>query len=722
MRRPAQRRQGLCKVMKTCALVLAMLFIDSAHEHLTFVGGGCNPFQPPTRFDARLPTRLKAQVRNASPQKRRILPPLGDSADVQKHVFISLTDYDKTIDKLFEGDDVVFIRGGVATKTTLAEHLAREFPEKYVNVPPPPQTDECSEQAWKSSAVEAIEERTKTTVERNSLEFGNALKIAKANDLTLIYDEAHTVFASATLCFNLFKSNKQYRTKVLLFSASGDASTAPGPGVSTTAEITQKYMWIPPLSYTQELETQLEEAGVRLDQKSIQFFMRFCGGHRGIFIAAMHWVQSRQSKQSKQRSGKGWDFRQTVGFVRNSYNGGDWDCASNAILGYLQKSRAVRVNGFYEDVSNVPREFVELLCKGSTTLPHHIRRELTIYGFVLPIYSGTEGEFQQLDWRSEGTEYRAANPLLASYYFHNLKKRRSLQVQFERGKPQHCADLLMRALPYLLFSQVVSFEGNTSELAKDGLPGEEQYNQAICTVLKDMGFQPVSTKRSRKGEGNPDIALEIGGERFVLEGVKLNGNITEHLSKTNYKNAKHKALYIIGNDSERMLDKVKKTTADDVQVIGLVPNIAHTGYTVHVKSKGIKSTNKFTVDCDLVARRLVLKDDGKPELHSVQSLKSINLPPKAETSQPAKTEMVWVRELKEENGEYKLVGNALPIEPMPVNIGFLKKVIKEEEQLTPAASKLRIFHLTEGMWQEEEKMRAALRPSTEETPYGYLVP
>ncbi|CAJ1380520.1 unnamed protein product [Effrenium voratum] len=533
-KRPAQRRQGLCKVMKTCALVLAMLFIDSAHEHLTFVGGGCNPFQPPKRFDARLPTRLKAQVRNASPQKRRILPPLGDSADVQKHVFISLTDYDKKIDKLVEGDDkVVFIRGGVATgKTTLAEHLAR------------------------------------------------------------------------------------------------DASTASGRVVSTPAEITQKYMWIPPLSYTQELETQLEEAGVRLDQKSIQFFMRFCGGHRGIFIAAMHWVQSKQSKQSKQRSGKGWDFRQTVGFVRNSYNGGDWDCASNEILGYLQKSRAVRVNGFYEDVSNVPR--------------------------------------------------------------------------------------------------VVSFEGNTSELAKDGLPGEEQYNQAICTVLKDMGFQPVSTKRSRKGEGNPDIALEIGGERFVLEGVKLNGNITEHLqrfdSKTNYKNAKHKALYIIGNDSERMLDKVKKTTADDVQVIGLVPNIAHTAYTVHVKSKGIEGINTCNVDCDLVARRLVLKDDGKPELHSVQSLKSINLSPKAETSQPAKTEMVWVRELKEENGEYKLVGNALPTEPVPKNIGFLKEVIKEKAQLQPPAHTLTVYHLTEGTWQEEKKMSATLRPSTEETPYGYLVP
>ena len=90
--------------------------------------------------------------------------------------------------------------------------------------------------------------------------------------------------------------------------------------------------------------------------------------------------------------------------------------------------------------------------------------------------------------------------------------------------------------------------------------------------------------------------------------------------------------------------------------------------------------------------------------------------------QPAKTEMVWVRELKEENGEYKLVGNALPIKPVPENIGFLKEVITEKEKLATAASKLRIVHLTEGTWQEEKQMSAALRPSMEETPYGYLVP
>ena len=628
MRRPAQRRQGLCKLMKTCALVLAMLFIDGVHERLTFVGGGCNPFQPLTGFDGRVPTRLKAEVRNASPQKRRILPPLNDSADPQKHVFLSLTDYNKKIDKLFEGDDkVVFIRGGVAIgKTTLAEHLAREFPQKYVNVP---FTDAGIATVWRIRTVEALEKAIGKKTARDGLEFRNALKLARDNNLTLVYDEAHTLFSSPELCSALFKSSTAYKPKILLFSASGDASTASTLIVSTPGEITQKYMWTPPLNSTSELQEQLKEAGVRLDQKSIKFFIQFCGGHRGIFIAAMRWVQS------KQRSGiSRWAFRQTVGFVRNSYDGGDWDCANTEILGYLRESRAVRVNGLYKDVSNVPREFAELLCNGSATLPQHVRRDLTIHGFVVPKYSGKEGEFQRLDWMTEGIEYRAANPLLASYYFHNLKKRQSLQVYFEPSKPQHCADLLMRALPYLLFSRVVSFEANTSELAKDGLPSEEQYNEAICTTLKDMTYQPVSIKQSRKGEGNPDIALEIGGERFVLEGVKRSGNITKHLqrfnSMTNYKNAKHKGLYIIGNDNKKMRDTVNKTQAVDVQVIGLVPNIAHTAYTVHVKSKGM-IINTFNVECDLVARRLVLKDDGKPELYSVQSLKSVNLSPTAQT-------------------------------------------------------------------------------------------
>lgn len=54
---------------------------------------------------------------------------------------------------------------------------------------------------------------------------------------------------------------------------------------------------------------------------------------------------------------------------------------------------------------------------------------------------------------------------------------------------------------------------------------------------------------------------------------------------------------------------------------------------MHVKSKGISTINTFNVECDLVAKRLVLKDDGKAELYSAQSLFYIKLAePVAQTS------------------------------------------------------------------------------------------
>ena len=568
-------------------------------------------------------------------KKPRLLPAIGQVAEEDHHVFISLEGYAEKVGKLFEGGhSVVFIRSGVATgKTTLAEELARQSPQ-YVNVP---FTGGGKQSSWEMRTVEAIEKSTDKRINRDELAFGNALKVAADRNLILVYDEAHTLFASRTAMLSPLQ--EQWSTidqRVLLFSASERRfQCIKALIVSTPGEITQKYMWTPPLSYTKELETQLKEAGVRLDQKSIEFCIRFCGGHRGIFIAAMHWVQS------KQTSGESWDFKKTVGSVRNSYGTGDWNCADNEILGHLRESRAVRVNGFYKDVNTVPREFAELLCKGSTTLPQQqVRRDLTIYGFVLPKHNGDVGELQKLDWMNAMTEYRVANPLLALYYRFQLKKSCGLELQFEQSEPQGCADLLMRALPYMLFSKVVSFEGGESELATDGLPHEQQYNKAVHSVLQDMGYMTFAPEASEKGKGKPDLAVKIGAKTFIIEGAK--SKIPEHLERfrnfENYKSASHKGLYIIGNDSKTILTTMTTHAEGDVQVIGLVPNIAHTAYTVHVKSKGIEPINTFRVDCDLVARRLVLKDDGEPELYSVQSLKSVNLSPKAQSRR-------WVRSL-----------------------------------------------------------------------------
>ena len=91
--------------------------------------------------------------------------------------------------------------------------------------------------------------------------------------------------------------------------------------------------------------------------------------------------------------------------------------------------------------------------------------------------------------------------------------------------------------------------------------------------------------------------------------------------------------------------------------------------------------------------------------------------------QPLKPQMVWAQELqKGEDDELTLVGSAFPISPLPANIGFLKEGIKEKESLTVRVSKMDIYYRTDGKWQKEEKMSNALRPSTEEQPYGYVVP
>ena len=186
----------------------------------------------------------------------------------------------------------------------------------------------------------------------------------------------------------------------------------------------------------------MRQAGVRLDQKSIQFFIQFCGAHRGIFIAAMHWVKN------KQTSGESWNFNETVGSVRNSHNNGRWDCSDAKILGILKESRAVKVNGRYSSVEHTPQKFVEPLRAGARPIGQDIRRELTINCFVLPRHDSAE-KLQKLNWTNGDLHYKVASPLPAAYFRFQRKKTCGLELQFCSSKPEICADLLMRALPYL---------------------------------------------------------------------------------------------------------------------------------------------------------------------------------------------------------------------------------------------------------------------------------
>eukprot|EP00439_Symbiodinium_sp_Y106_P001996 s6496_g1.t1 len=201
-----------------------------------------------------------------------------------------------------------------------------------------------------------------------------------------------------------------------------------------------------------------------------------------------------------------------------------------------------------------------------------------------------------------------ANPLLAAYY--------RFQLEFCSSKPESCADLLMRALPYLFFSKVVSFEEVTSELeVADGLPHEPHCSQAIISVLTEMGYKAFTPRR--RVTGSQTLLSTFLGRHSSWRAPSLSASTRSSMT-TRMPSTR---VYIIGNDNEKMEKTVRKTEGGEVQIIGLVPNIAHTAYAVYVKSKGIE-LNTFKVDCDLVAKRLVLKDNGKSKLYSVQSLKS----------------------------------------------------------------------------------------------------
>ena len=171
-------------------------------------------------------------------KKLRTLQPIGHVAQEDQHVFISLQGSSEKVGKLFEGGhSVVFIRSGVATgKTTLAEHLARQFPDKYVMVP---SMDAGKSDVWRGGTIETIEKATDSKIDRDALAFSKALALAKEKELTLVVDEGHTLFASSDLCSALFKSNEKHRPKLLLFSASGDASASENLTASTPVFFTQ---------------------------------------------------------------------------------------------------------------------------------------------------------------------------------------------------------------------------------------------------------------------------------------------------------------------------------------------------------------------------------------------------------------------------------------------------------------------------------------------------
>ena len=525
---------------------------------------------------------LIARLTQQGEYNQRMLPPLTTPANPEVHVFIPLEDYGRKIEELFQGQDFLFIRGGVGVgKSTLACYLGRQYPKKFVSVPFSSARDE---ETWTENIIEAVEDATQTKL-RGRKRLTDALHLAVERGLILVLDEAHTIFPLSDLFTTLFKSTRH--PKLLLLSASAEANAT--MSWTTPSEIKQKVFWTPPVPEPlDDVKKQLNEAGVRLDQSSVEFFMKLCGGHRSIFIAAMTWVRDEQKRDS-------WDFRTVVSKVQDSIATRDWS-AEGTFLRALAVSRGVKVNGKYSDLEMVPDEFIRLLCEGPGQLSREIRWELTIHGFVIPVPESPDKEFCKLDWTKSKTKYAVSNPILASYYRDELESARGLKVSVDPVAPATCLDLLLRAIPYLAYKYVVGHSVDATDsraiLAHQDLPFEDLYNAAIINTLGRLGYRAGSSVSPSIGK--VDIFVN-DKQKFRLEGIMATRTQEKHdehrnrfdkPNQTAYSKADHKGLFTIGVVADVRL-RVINTRAEGVEIIGLVPNIAHTGY--HILYRGLEA-------------------------------------------------------------------------------------------------------------------------------------
>ena len=446
--------------------------------------------------------------------------PLGDPAEESSNVFISLEATVERIKRLLEvrnKGSATFIRAAVATgKTTLAKYLAISHSDEFIMTQMAKKEDDI-----RRNIIETIHRSVVMESEMPST-FTIALEaLAKANK-TLILDEAHLLFENTNLVEEMFKYPQQWigipKPKFLLFSAAGTGQDKDGNSVVTPSEIRNKYMWYPPIPNGKELTNELKDAEVYLSVESVMFFMKLCCGHRGIFMSAMEWVQECQKDSTEE-----WNIHESVARVRASFEEsrkeqlGGWN---KGLRRYLTQSRAVRVNGKFSTLGNIPKEFAEVLLGGSKTKSglNNQERSLTINGFLVPEQEKNDGEFVQCDWNDVVKLYVTSNSLMAEYYGDLFPKELGYQRQLIETDPKSGADMVARALPFMSFATIVDnlIPANGRELktslSADHLPYEDHYNSAMAQVLKDMKYT-VSTPLNPI-TGKVDVLVTLGGDNI----------------------------------------------------------------------------------------------------------------------------------------------------------------------------------------------------------------
>ena len=557
---------------------------------------------------------LKADLieRLMQPWKKLNIPEGEEPANSVTDVFFPVEGTIQKLEELLEEERVVWIRAGVAAgKSTLAKHLSMTWPSKYLPVNHPKREKAASWESWENELRKTWLKETSTADVANG-DLDDAFERFYDSDQVLIFDDCHLLFSCPTLSQLLLEPPKfrHRRVKVLMLSTA-EAEEPQGKFWTTPRQVTAKYMWTPPIPLPSQLVDQLAAADVYLTEAAIDFFMRFCGGHRNIFMRSMQWVQTMQKKEKKSAR---WDVRRTLREVKQSCDNGNWtNAATSDLLGMLVQSCAIR--GKCKDATSIPKEFVDILCQGASWLELPVCRDLTRHGFVLP-NNKKHQEFEPYNWDLFGARYVVSNPLLAAYYRELLQKTRQLKVDVDK-EVTSCIDLLLRALPYLNFAEVVAVKVQNKKV---------QYTRAIIRMLQSLGFGNVAALEDG-ANGNVDIyflqgfsttfAIEVVMAKQSLRDIAEHRSRFDNRSKPNYQKAVKKCLVIIGK-----LDRVQTCVREvqgGIEVVGLAPNEGCVGYTVCVKGEGVV---EFDIECDGVAKKLTSLNKT-PYFEVAQKLQSI---------------------------------------------------------------------------------------------------
>ena len=471
-------------------------------------------------------------TKSTSSSRQRDLP-LADPANVDEDVFIPLEATVTLIkDIVASKGSATFIRAPVAAgKTTLAKYLAAKHKNEFVMVDMVDKEEEMIEGIIRASGIQGT-----------SLK--DALKALASNKKTLILDEAHIVFSMPSLYYNLFRAPQQWQElkppKILLFSAASEGQGGQGAPTATPTEITKKYMWYPPVPDAGTLSANLAAAEVYLDAESVDFFMKICAGHRGIFMHAMEWVQQLQLQQQPGNNIP-WDIHQSVSRVKSSFTRSkeiSKDGWQSGLRKCMKQSRAIRVNGSFGDITNIPTEFAQVLFGGAkkkVDLGGNLR-SLTISGFLVPERKNNGDEFVCYDWDDPTKRFGVANSLMAEYYSDIFSSELGYQRECTKKTPHSAADLVARAIPFMSFAAVIdnplpdeAGEGSNAPLSqsttnlktplsKDALPFEDHYNDGLAAALIKLGY--AVSRPLNQTSGKVDVVVTYHGSKTcALENI-----------------------------------------------------------------------------------------------------------------------------------------------------------------------------------------------------------